>query len=460
MALLRKKLLFLFALVLSLASCESDDNYEAFFGGEITNPTCSYILFCRNNKVIDTLPLDHNNRFFVKFDSLSPGLYSFKNEPDYQYVYFDKNDSLMVNVNARYFDESIVFSGRGNEKNNFMMELFLMNEKDRDRSFYIYDYDLDDFMQSIDSVNTVRTAYYNSEKKRLKWNDDFDFYAKSRVELNYFTKREYYPYIHERRTGKDLRNILPDNFYDFRKKIAFDDTRLTTYSPFMRYVTAMINNIAQQKQQSLIKTSQDINIMKLNIADSVFKNQQVKNQVLNTLAFNYFLEDQNMTDNQRFLERYDKLCTDDSDSNEIMRIGKAVKQLKTGNKLPEIVLVDSYNNQVDINNSIDKKTVIYFWSNCSKSRTELVHNKVNELLKKHPDISFIGINIDEESEWKKTIENYNFDSACQLRASNFRTLKDKWALTKINRTIILNPDGTIKNAFTNLMDSNFSKNLY
>jgi hypothetical protein len=76
------------------------------------------------------LRLDKTIGFYAKFDSLLPGLYTFKHyfEPEYQYVYFDKNDSLMVHINSKDFDESIVFCGRGDEKNNFLMELYLKNE--------------------------------------------------------------------------------------------------------------------------------------------------------------------------------------------------------------------------------------------------------------------------------------------------------------------------------------------
>ncbi|MBC8882761.1 hypothetical protein H9X57_03310 [Flavobacterium piscinae] len=47
---------------------------------------------------------------------MAPGMYTFKYEPEYQYVYFDKNDSLMVRINPVEFDESIVYCGRGDEK--------------------------------------------------------------------------------------------------------------------------------------------------------------------------------------------------------------------------------------------------------------------------------------------------------------------------------------------------------
>ena len=102
---------FLISLLLFLSSCQnkySNKNYVAYFGGEIINPKNPYVLFCRNNEVLDTLKLDKNNRFFKKFDSLTPGMYSFKHEPEYQYVYFDKNDSIMLRVNSNEFDNSLI----------------------------------------------------------------------------------------------------------------------------------------------------------------------------------------------------------------------------------------------------------------------------------------------------------------------------------------------------------------
>ena len=54
-----------------LTSCKKDfsgDNYVAYFGGEVANPTKPYVLFFKNNIVIDTLFLKKDNTFFKKFD--------------------------------------------------------------------------------------------------------------------------------------------------------------------------------------------------------------------------------------------------------------------------------------------------------------------------------------------------------------------------------------------------------
>src|SRR5690554_5151093 len=99
-------LYFLLGFGVFFSSCKNSDtdNYSAYFGGEIINPKDKWVFFYKGETLLDSIPLNSENRFFVAFDSLTPGLYTFKHLPEYQYVYFDKNDSLMVRVNTTNFD--------------------------------------------------------------------------------------------------------------------------------------------------------------------------------------------------------------------------------------------------------------------------------------------------------------------------------------------------------------------
>lgn len=426
------------------------------------NPRTDYVIFSKNDKVIDTLQLDKKNRFFIKFDSLTPGMYSFKHATDYQYVYFEKNDSIMVSMDSKGFDESIVFSGRGEAKNNFMMELFLLHESDRNKAYDVYDHDYAKFEKEIDSTYKLRKAFYDLKKEEIKWSKDFDFYALSRVNLNYYTKKEYYPYVHARRTGQEVRSKLPKDFYEFRKSIDYNNPSLVHYSPYMRYVSAMINNMAIAKGHRDGTLKEDAlrdNTEKLNIADSMFSNEKVKNEVLNNIAFSYLLEDQNIDNNKKFLDTYMKLSTDDSEDNEIRKIGNAIQNLKEGTKLPKVNFVDRNDKAFDISSNIKNETVIFFWTSCAKAQLEGIYDKIGSLKKTHPNVDFIAVNVDEKAEWKKIISQFDSSDVLQLRASDFNDLRDKWVVTKIKRTIILNPDGTIKDAFTYLMDDKFEEQL-
>ena len=189
-----KKLLFLLplSLIILLSSCKKEfkeDNFTAYFGGEVTNPTNPYVLFCKDSNVLDTIPLNKDNTFFIQFDSLTPGLYSFKHEPEYQYVYFEKNDSLMVSINSKDFDQSIVFSGRGDEKNNFLMELYLKNEDDKNKMFNVLDYSIPNFIKNIDSTYLSKKQFYKTKKEEIKWSEDFDLYALAALDFFEYSRQ-------------------------------------------------------------------------------------------------------------------------------------------------------------------------------------------------------------------------------------------------------------------------------
>lgn len=440
----------------------SKDNYTAYFGGEVTNKTNPYVLFCKDNEVIDSIKIEVNNRFFIKFDSLTPGLYSFKNEPEYQYVYFDKNDSLMVHINAKDFDKSIVFCGRGDEKNNFLMELFLKNEEDKSNLFDVFDYTFSKFNKNIDSIYATTKKFYNRKKEAINWNDKFDTFAKASLDFNYFSKKELYPLIHKARTGEDICNQIPKNYYDFRNTIDYNSSELTGFSPYIMYLSQMLNNvgaITYHNHFSEVDLALKININKLHIADTLIKNKKVKNSILNNIAFSYLLEDQNVVNNQKFLAIYHQFSTDTSKKNEILKIANAIQLLNTGNPLPEVQLIDKKNNILS-SNTLKFKTVIFFWTENLSSHLVAVHKKILKLKEKYPKYKFVAINLDSnQSKWTNTLSEFNFDGIIELRAKDFEDIKSKWAITKVHRTIILNEKGTIKTAFTNIFDVKFENNL-
>ncbi len=460
-------LLFLFSSsLILLSSCNKgfkNDDYTAYFGGEVINPTNPYVLFCKDSKVIDTILLKPDNTFFIKFDSLTPGLYSFKHDPEYQYVFFDKNDSLMVRLNSRDFDESIVFCGKGDEKNNFLMEMYLKSEADKQKMFDVYDYDVSKFISNINATHNSNKKIYKTHKEEIKWSEEFDVFAKASLDFSFYSKKELYPIIHKKRTGEDVSEKLPKDFYDYRKQIDFNNVELSGFSPFVKYLSHMLNNVGAinyHNHYTDVDLALKININKLNITDTLIKSEKVKNIILDNIAFSYLLEDQNMVNNQKFLEIYHKYSTDKSSKNEILKIGNAIQLLKVGNTLPEVNFIDINGKIINSASLLKKKTVLFFWSENASSHFIAAHKKVLDFKTKHPDYQFIAINLDmDQSNWTGILSRYKFDGIDEYRCENFEDLKNKWAITKVHRTIVLNTDTTIKNAFTNLFNADFESNF-
>ena len=69
-----------------------------------------------NDKAIDTLFLDENNRFHHIIENLNSGLHSFYHAGEEQFMVLEANDSVMLRLNTLDFDESLVFSGKGAKK--------------------------------------------------------------------------------------------------------------------------------------------------------------------------------------------------------------------------------------------------------------------------------------------------------------------------------------------------------
>jgi peroxiredoxin len=458
--------IFSWLFFLFLISCNQDfkkDDYRAYFGGEVLNPTNRFIYFSKDGVVLDTIPLQNDNTFFVQFDSLAPGMYTFKHDPEYQYVYFDKNDSIMVRLNSNNFDESIIFCGRGDAKNNYLMESFLKDEAEKEKMFDVFDYDFTKFNTTIDSTYNKNKKSYLSHKKDINWSKEFDLYAKAELDFNYYSKKELYPIIHKLRTADDVYEKLPAKYYSYRKNIDLNDVKLSAYSPFVVYLSHLLNNLGSVKYHnhfSDVDLALTTNINKLNIADTLIHNEKVKNNILNNIAFSYLLEDQNMVNNQKFLEIYRKYSTDSSRKNEILKIENAIKLLKVGNQLPEVNLVDKKGVALASNSIMNKKTVLFFWTKEAMTHLAAAHKKVLAFKLQHPEYQYIAINLDEDQKnWVNLLANYKFNGIQEYRCANFEDIKNKWAITKIHRTLILDNNGKIKDAFTNLFDVKFADKL-
>lgn len=448
-------------LVVILNACQKSED-ATYFGGEIVNPNSNQVLLLKNDLVIDTLILDNDNRFFKKYTHLEPGLYTFKHEPEFQYVYFDKNDSLLIRLNTHSFDESLTFSGKGEAKNNFLIELFLKLQEDRATIFERVDLELEDFLSSIETSKIKFFEYYKKRKQHIAWTEDFDFYAKSMINLYFYSLKEYYPIAHHVRTNHNLANELPKSYYDFRKDIEFNHKSFTHFPPFMRYLTHYMSNVAQQKTKNNINDEDYLlkkNILKLYLTDTLFKNVETKRKIFSNIAYAYLSEDQDFKHNKSFIEHYKKVTKDDAVDKDITEIGNNIVNLSKGKKLPTACLINTAG--VEVNSDvITKKSIIFFWTAKYANHQQKSMSKMLELTEKNKTYQLIAINLDQNpSDWLKQLENINTNQIIHFQACDKEKIMEKWVILKLQKTILLNQSGEIEHAFLNMYDPKFINHI-
>jgi len=150
-------------LLFFIFSCNSIDNKRntIFFGGKIKNPKGSFVYLYEGKKIIDSAKIDKHSKFTFLLDSIKLGLYTFKHGSEYQYLYLEPKDSLLIYLNTWDFDESLIFSGKGSAKNNYLINLYLQQEKNEKEFRYNYSLNEKDFSKLIDKGIRKQFATYN-----------------------------------------------------------------------------------------------------------------------------------------------------------------------------------------------------------------------------------------------------------------------------------------------------------
>ena len=145
---------------------------------------------------------------------------------------------------------------------------------------------------------------------------------------------------------------------------------------------------------------------------------------------------------------------------ELENIGKHMKSLAIGNKLPENKLIDLDGKLHSSNQIFNQKSIVFFWTNNHKQHMISAHKNALKSIEKHPDYQVVSINIDdEEGLWKESLDSIETGKIRCYKAKDFALLKDQWVVIKLQRTFILDENGKIAHPFVNIFDVDFDKKL-
>ncbi|WP_430413138.1 TlpA family protein disulfide reductase [Kordia sp.] len=463
-------LLFLICFGCSESKKESDKNV-AYFGGEIINPSDEYVLLYHKDELVDSLRLDENNRFLIKLKNHENGLYKFYHHPEHQYVNLEKGDSLLLRLNTLAFDESLFYSGKGAEKNNFYTELYLSEQQYRDNSLY-KDCKLTPvaFEERIDSVYTFRKQR-NEEffTQNPTVSVDFKNFINNVITYTKYRYKETYENTAHERVNDSIR--IPKDFFKYRKEINLNDSTLNYYVPYIRYTMQYINNESYSecirkslKPNTKINTSLTYNMNKLKLIDSLVSLPNVRDQLLRYTAYSYFRNNHSDIDkNNEFFKMFQAISHNSESKKEIANLHEGIKDLQKGSFFSDKIYVqDSKYNKVAVNNLSSKKgkTLFYFWTSRQPGHKKLVTRKIKVLAKEFPNLNIVGISLDtNHKRWKRALRELEFPVSKQYRVTDDESLSRDFGLISINKLIITDQNGRIIDAFSNIYNTDLRDQL-
>lgn len=448
-------ILFIVSLFWRCTSSKKED--VIYFGGEIRNPKSKYVVLLQNDKAIDTLYLDKNHRFFKKFNHLKENLYTFKHNNEFQYVYLQPNDSVLVHLNTWDFDESLVFSGKGSYKNEFLLDLFLDEETILPKINPYFSKEEIIFDAQIDSLTKKRLRIYHQFlENKTPVSDKFKNLASIAIHYPIYRLKEVYPlYYHN--THHRYPKISKE-YYAFRKKVDLNIPSLISFQSYYTYPIGYIYNIGYLKSQ--LHPEIPLNRHFLNTIIENISSETLKNDLLyRFIITNLFDNSPYCASDKKALDLFFNNCTNKKSINKLQKLIDDCKKLPLQQPLTNFA-IENYRNQFLSIKSIinNQNSIIYFWSNNIYSPEYLV-NRIHFLKNRFPNILFIGINMNPDFDMYASDKGY-----LKLKIKNqFKLPKNSKAFqfltSEYPRVIMVDKSGKIIHHFLSLNSTNLNYEL-
>ena len=437
-------LIILVSITVLLGCNNSQVCNSTYFGGKIINPKSNCIILFENEIPLDTFYLDKNNTFLGEIPSLHEGLFNFKHGNEQQYIYLQPKDSLLIRLNTWDFDETLVFSGKGAERNNLLIDSFLESERERRIFFQYYDLSPTEFITKVSQVEKVKLDRYNDYiSNHPEESDKFNDILKTALTFPLYSKVENYPLAHSAKINHDEHSVINEDFYKHREYISLDNDSLMFFYAYRDYVLSNLYNKVNSLGYDLNSDEFTVNLLKEISAE--LNDENSRNSMLRKIFIRHFYWKSSRKINENIVNTYFDLTTNLEDKKLMLNLTTDVKKIEEGELLNDFKIIDYNKSHKSIRRLIkNKKSVLYFW-NPEFIGKDFIASKIQYLSEKYPDLEFIGVRIYDDN--KERIFKLDIKSQYYLESNS---KANSFLTSQLPRTILINKNGVVVNSYASL----------
>ena len=437
-------LIILVSITVLLGCNNSQVCNSTYFGGKIINPKSNCIILFENEIPLDTFYLDKNNTFLGEIPSLHEGLFNFKHGNEQQYIYLQPKDSLLIRLNTWDFDETLVFSGKGAERNNLLIDSFLESERERRIFFQYYDLSPTEFSAKVSQVEKVKLDRYNDYiNNHPEESDKFNDILKTALTFPLYSKVENYPLAHSAKINHDEHSVINKDFYKHREYISLDNDSLMFFYAYRDYVLSNLYNKVNSLGYDLNSDEFTVNLLKEISIE--LNDENSRNSMLRKIFIRHFYWKSSRKINENIVNTYFDLTTNLEDKKLMLNLTTDVKKIEEGELLNDFKIIDYNKSHKSIRRLIkNKKSVLYFW-NPEFIGKDFIASKIQYLSEKYPDLEFIGVRIYDDN--KERIFKLDIKSQYYLESNS---KANSFLTSQLPRTILINKKGIVVNSYASL----------
>lgn len=427
--------------------------------GRITNVKSDSVYFTGydhlNNKIIFAGGrLDKTGSFKLKFSLQRPGEVYLEHGGEYSKMFLTPGDSLIVTLNAKRFDESISYAGRGAEANNFLAKKALAFNEDKDPEVAkwaaLRNCDEAGFLKYCDSVAQVLAAYYEKHYSP-KFSEAFKNHITAEIEYGSAYDKMTYHGLHAylNRQQKTTDNKDP-HYYDFLRTVPINKPEYAYVSEYMSFVESYLYKAVDD---SLFKKDTVYNAERgkkhLQARYDLAKARltgAAREHALYKIIFNHMSRADEVSVVEPLLQDYRSLKPDTALLSALDKIYAVKSRIAKGKPAIGFTYPDASGKNVSLADFKGKIVYVDFWASwCGPCRREMPYAK--KLVEKYAglEIVFLFVSIDENADaWKKAMEHEKIEGVHLLAIEGFQSqaLKD-YGIAGIPHYLLIDKQGNI-----------------
>ncbi|MFK8060767.1 MAG: TlpA family protein disulfide reductase [Polaribacter sp.] len=371
----------------------------------------------------------NNGKFSIKTE-LNRGYYTLTIGNNSASIYLITDDELTVSADLKDFTNTLKFTGKGSERNNFLINKQRLNSKRKANieEFYVENESL--YLRNVQ--NLMKDHRINLS------NGNFDeFFVKDESKnLDYSFLLSIFNFKHLQKFYFE-REVTPSNMLlNMTRNIDFNDVDLYKKYPYYRY-------LAQSKWKKDIDNLDSY--LEMNTTFYKIKSQSLQNDVF--ISFIY-----SISKNEEKSEIYYDLVKNNTSNPKVLDLAKkqfkAVSKTKTGSKSPSFEYKDINGKEVKLKDLKGKLVYIDVWATwCGPCLDQIPALKKLEHDYKNKDVVFVSISVDGKKDfdkWKSLVKLKEL-KGIQLFADNSFDSKfiKSYGISTIPTFILLDKKGRI-----------------
>jgi thiol-disulfide isomerase/thioredoxin len=407
-----RKLLFLLLLA-GFFSCNQMPSSSVQLSGtleghEDVNIEFTYLNeFINNDRVVLDIEPDEEGAFALTFDFDEAVYGTIRAGRTNIPVFLEPGDQVHLEGDAAELFETISFSGRGGQANNFLMAYQRDLEPrigDRFMTEKIRTTDPRTFKMLLDSVLLQKTNFLETWERSHELSPVFTHFFESQIHYDKYQKLLDYPVMQQRLAQDEELPVMADGYFDFLEEDKlFDDTRLN--SPV--YVQFLMSYLSYYQQHVGATMPGD---MSLNQFSYELAREALPGESGEYIQAVYLSREFNYGDLETAKKMYDDFM--ENSKNESFKQAvtdnhDAINRLNPGNPAPDFTMRDIDGQEVSLSDFRGKVVYLDFWASwCGPCMREMPYFKeLKERLADQEDLVYLYISIDtDEQAWRNSVE--------------------------------------------------------